>query len=228
MALTFPRDMPVRPPEQVYFELDRADFLSRERSGRLYSVQMGFPLWRLDMDLTGSTAEVFDEVRAWVSSLEGAARTFYGRDPSRPYPKAHPDGFARMRRPDTTAFDGSASSWSVDATRTLLNLAGLPKNLRLSVGDYVGFAWTTESEERRALVRCLEARIADSSGEIEAMPVTPAVPGGDFTIVPAEATAYLNEPCCIMRLDPRQTTIGKMDALMRGDVRVVALQDLRP
>ena len=140
----------------------------------------------------------------------------------------HKDGFGSMARPAGTAFDGAATSWSVDATRTLLTLNGLPKNLRLSIGDYVGFSWTTSGAQRRALVRALEAKTADSSGVISAMQVTPAVPGGAATVVPGSATAYLNEPTCIMRLDPRQTSIGKMDGLMRGDLRVVAMQDLRP
>lgn len=229
MTLTFPLDMPSRPPETVSFELDRNDLVTRAAVGRLTSVQAGFPLWRLDMDLTNLNAETFDEVRAWVAALNGAAGTFYGADPSRPYPKAHPRGFAGMRKADgVTAFTGAATSWSVDGTRSKLTLQGLPPDLVLSRGDYVGFRWQTSGAERRALVRALEAAVADATGKITDLPVSPAVPGGAYTLVPGGAVAYLDRPVCIMRLDPDQTTIGKIDPLNRAHVRVVALQDLRP
>lgn len=228
MTLTFPRAMPARPPESVRFELNRSDFLSRERSGRLASIQAGFPLWELEMDLTKASAEAFDEVSAWFDSLEGSRHPFFGSDPSRPYPRAYRNGFAGLTRAGGGSFGGACTSWSVDESRAKLTLDGLPSGFILSPRDYVGFRWTTEGAPRRALVRLLVPAVADAEGTAADLAITPAVPGGASDVVPSDAVAYLDQPCCIMRLDPRQSRVERLDPLNRAEVRVTALQDLRP
>jgi len=221
MALTFPRAMPTGGVDSQGFEISRVDFLSPRGDGRLNSVSAGFPLWRMTVTLNNADVDETDEWRAWVPAQRGASRMFFGRDLTRPFPKAYPKGFDGMIRAAGGAFTGAASSWAVNADRDVPTLSGLPANLALGRNDYVGFKWTTGGSARRALVRVMEPASA-SAGGIWSGAVEPAVPN----IVPGTAVAYLDNPDCLMRLVPDQTSIGEIDTLHSAGGTIVALQDL--
>jgi hypothetical protein len=226
MALTFPRTLPDTRTGRFRFELDRVDYSTTERRGASLGVQVGFPLWKLSVNFgAGLTENQADAWVAWADSLQGGSRTFYGCEPTRARPKTYLSGFSLMTRAGGGAFPdtGAATSWSVDTTREVLTLNGLPAGFILQVRDYVGFEWTSAGgDPRRALVRTLEAATANGSGVLT-VTISPPLP----TVVDAGATARVSGGVCIMRLLPSETTIGDRDELRRVGGTITAIQDLR-
>lgn len=223
MALTFPRPMPTGGADSQAFELARVDYLSPRTDGRLSSVAAGFPLWSMTITLNNGDADETDEWRAWVPAQRGASRLFFGSDLTRPFPKAYRQGFAGMSRAGGGSFNGSASSWAVNADRDVVTLSGLPASFALSLNDYIGFKWTTGGSARRSLVRVVEASTVNASGVL-AVTVEPAVPN----LTPGSAIAYLDRPDCLMRLVPSETSIGEIDTLHSAGGQISAIQDLLP
>lgn len=222
MALTFPLSLPTVDLSSNRFEIGRADLVSPEVSGRIGSVSVGFPLWQARYTFKDVSEEAADEWRAFVSVLRGPQRTFYGRDLTRPLPKKYPNGFAGMTRAGGGAFAGAATSWSVNGTRDGLTVNGLPAGFQLSVGDYGMFRWVTGGQQRRALIRAVEAGTASGAGVLTGLTFEPALP----TVVPAGAVFDLLNPVCIMKLLP-ETDLGEVDALGMISGQVVATQELR-
>jgi hypothetical protein len=199
------------------FELQRQQLSAPERGGRFVSVDIGQPLWSAEYATPALTEAQFSEWRAWLSSLRGSSRMFNGRDRSRRYPLLYPSGFGSLTRAGGGAFDGTATSWSVDVTRAILTFNGLPASFSISAGDYVGFAWS--SNTKRALVRAQENVNANGSG-VASFEVEPFV----SQVVPGGAVATLDQPSCLMRL------LGDSDASYNvsnfGRVSFKAIQHL--
>lgn len=208
MTISFPRAMPAYGLATQNFELSRIDYMSPTVGAGIGAVTAGSPLWSGSWALADMASEDHtEEFRAWLTSLRGSQRTFYGADQRRPLPRAYmqsglPDGFS-----------GDATTWAVTPDRDVLHL-GLPTDLELMTGDYVGFRWGTNG---RAKVRLLEGGLGSAPVTVE-----PAVP----TAVPSNAVAYLKNPVCIMRLTP-ETEFGDMDVEGRMSGRISAIQDLR-
>lgn len=207
--------MPTHGVARQRFELQRVDFMSPEVSGRIGAVAAGWPLWTGSWDLTAMTEAQSEEWRAWVRAQRGAARVFFGRDLRRRLPMNYPAGLPG-------GFAGQASSWSVDGTRSVLTMNGLPGGFVLRTGDQVGFAWTTGVAPRRALVATVEAVQATGGGSV-GVTVEPPVP----TLVPPGAVATLNAPDCLMRLLPG-TELMDMDVNRYIGARILAVQELLP
>jgi hypothetical protein len=226
-----PFDMPVRSVSRQQFELLRVDYSAPEASGRIGGVQAGFPLWMGAWQLAEMRPEKSDEWRAFMSSIRGSNRRFLGRDQKRTYPKAYASGFTGMTRAGGGAFDGSATSWSENITAdddSEVTLTGLPAGFVMSQGDYIGFHWVATEESVagltwHALVRVVEAATGDGTGEVTVV-CEPPVPSA----VPLTATAYLNEPKCVMVLVPDQSKLEAIDRreAIRGGT-LVAIQDIR-
>lgn len=220
MPVSFPRAMPAIGFGSQSFELVHQTVVAPTRGGQLTSVELGPARWRGEWQ-TNTLPEVdFHAYRAWLSSLRGSGRSFYGQDRMHRFPTNYPNGFTGLTRAGTaTAFDGTATSWSVDATRATLTLNGLPAALALLPGDYVGFSWSTT---KRALVRILEAVTANGSG-VAVFDVEPSVPA----LVPGGAVATLADPTCLMRIEP-----GSIDAsasfTKTGQISFRAVQILEP
>lgn len=223
MTLSFPRDMP-NLGEAQSFELDRVDFRSREGSGRQGAISGGQPLWRMEFQIGIGKVQTSSLARAFVTSQEGGKRLFYGYDLARKLPFAYRFGTAWA----DLGWNGIASSWSQSVATggdndglATLTLNGLPPGLVITENDYVGFKWTNGAgAQRRALVRFAEAGVANGGGVFSGV-ISPAVP----TLVPSGATATMNRPDCLMRLDMDQTKIGMQDFLARSPVTIAALQD---
>lgn len=221
MALTFPRAMPTGGVDSQSFDLARVDYLSPTADGGGGGVTAGWPLWRMTLTLNNTDVDETEEWRAWILAQRGSQRLFFGRDLTRPFPKAYPGGFAGLTRAGGGAFDGSAATWSVNADRDVITLTGLPAGFILSWNDGLGFKWTTGGAARRSLVRCVEPVVANGSG-VAALTVEPPLP----TVTSNAAVAYLNQPDCLMRLVPGETQIGEIDTLHTAGGSVTAIQRL--
>jgi len=226
-----PIEMPTSYFAAVHYELQRVDYAAPEGGGRVAGVQAGFPLWSgvWTIDVVGRDQS--DALRAFFLEVRGATRRFLGRDTLRPYPKAHAGGFAGMNRAGGGAFDGTADAWSETIAAdgdSEVTLENLPAGLVLSQGDYVGFTWeATESAVAgltwHACVRVVAGGTADGAGEVT-VTCEPPIPSA----VPAEATAYLNQPACVMALVIDQSNLP---AIGRGFVasggQITGIQDIR-
>lgn len=221
MALVFPASMPAAGAERQKLDLRRVDYSTPETGGRMAGVTAGFPLWALRLTLGEMDDDDADAWRVFLASLRGSQRTFYARDLKRPYPAAYPGGFAGLDRAAGGAFpaDGAATSWSLNGTRDVLTLSGLPADFALRPWDQVGFRWSTN---RRALVRAVEP-VTGSGAGVAAFAIEPPLP----TLVPVDAVAYLASAEVVMRVVTDQTDLGDEDAAGTSGGTVTALQDLR-
>lgn len=212
MALSFPREMPEAGIISSPLRLERVDYLSPEQSGRTLAVTAGFPLWRLTVNLQNMLFRDADIWEAWLLSLRGPQKLFYGFDPVRAMPRAH------LR----TRFQAAPASWSqaLAADVPYLSLTGLMPGQVVAVNDHIGFVWDVS---KRSLVRSLETQAADALGHVT-VAIEPAVPG----VTPSNAIVNLRKPTCLMRLVPGESqlpdpTLGYVPA----GGRIVAIQDLR-
>jgi len=226
-----PIEMPTDYYSQVDFDIQRVDFGAPEASGRVGGVQAGFPLWLATWTIDVVGMDESDAIRAFKDSIRGATRRFLGRDLVRPYPKAHPGGFAGMLRAGGGAFDGTATDWSEVITAdddSEVTLEGLPVGLELGQGDYIGFEYAATEDSVaglswHAMVRVVEGGTADALG-IVTVTSEPPVPSA----VPEGAIAYLNQPACVMALVSDQTklqAVGRRRAI--GGGQIVGIQDIR-
>lgn len=229
--LNFP-DLPAG-VARVKFEPERVDYAAPEASGRQGGVQAGWPLWMATYELERVDRDSADIWRAFIDRLRGRLRLFLAHDTSRPFPRATPNGFAGMTRAGGGAFNGSATGWAqnIDADgNAAIALTGLPANLPLSAGDYIGWKWdaagaAASSYGRRALSRVVVGATASGAGAI----TVTAEPPIDTLVVPVGAVAHLDKPSCLMRQIPdrsSQGTIGTGSALSPSTL--VAAQELRP
>lgn len=206
-----------------YFEPQRVDAITPRVDGQVTGVTLGPPLWHGRWTLGRSISRrLSDEWRAFCARLRGQQGRFFGGDHGRPFPFAYPKGFAGLTRAGGGVFDGSATSWTVNSTRDVATLNGLPAGFDLSLGDYVMWRWTTGGDERRSLHR-LVLDVEASGAGVAAVTVEPPLP----TLIPAGATADFQRPVCIMALLP-ETRIGEKTRTLRVDGTIVAIQDLRP
>ncbi|WP_058813359.1 hypothetical protein [Sphingopyxis sp. A083] len=230
-----PLPMPELPAgvARVEFEPERVDYAAPESSGRQGGVQAGWPLWLATFELDKVDRDSADLWRAFIARLRGRQRLFLASDPTRLYPRSTPRGFAGMTRAGGGAFTGSATSWAqnVDADgNAAIGLTGLPANLALATGDYIGWKWDAAgsaagSYDRRTMARVVVPAVASAGGGITVTVEPPLDP----LVVPVGAIAHLDKPACLMRQIPDRSRIGSTGAggALSG-ATLVAGQDLRP
>lgn len=215
MTITYPRDFPSSRMSRVMFEPDVQESIAPEQGGRFVSVQLGPMVWHAEFSTTPASEVEFSIWRAWLDSLDGAGRRFYGRDMRRPLPwNYRRTGFAGMTRAGGGAFDGTSATWSVNADRDVLTIETLPAGLNLVAGDYVGLK---KGNSVRSLHRMLENLSADGSG-VGAWTVRPTIDPS----VPADATVQLVKPTCLMRIVKRDRTAEHKERTVSFE----AMQDL--
>lgn len=217
--------LPTMPPgvASEYFEPEWTDLTSPRNDGRVSGVTIGFPLWHGRWSLGQSISRrLSDEWRAFVASLRGQQLRFFGYEHGRQYPWAYPKGFVGTTRAGGGAFNGAASSWSINGDRDVAGLTGLIANMDLRIGDMVMWRWETDGEPRRSLHRLLLDSTANGSGAAS-VTLTPPLP----TLVPPSAIADFERPNCIMTRLP-ETKMGEKTRTLRVDGTIVAIQDLRP
>lgn len=207
MAITFPRPMLPYGLNVQTFELDRIDYLSPTVGAGIGAVTAGAPLWSASWSLAGMSEDRMETWRAWLTSLRGSQRPFFGADQRRSLPRAYRESGL------PGGFGGDASTWALNADRDVVTL-GLPAGFILMTGDYIGFKWGAAG---RTKVRLLEGSVGGAAVTVE-----PAVP----LSVPGNAVAYLLNPVCVMKLTP-ETSFGQMDVAGQMTGQINAIQDLR-
>jgi hypothetical protein len=220
---TYPVAMPAQGFAQDYFEPMRLDYGAPEESGRIGGITGALPKWEAEWTLSKTlTLEWSDAIRAWHAGLRGMQRMFLGYDRERPFPKAYRSGFEGMTRAGGGAFGGDATSWSQSIASNgdaNLQLGGLPAGFVLGLGDYIGFRWdaagsSAGANDRRALVRVTAGATANGSGVVTVTTEPPV----DMHVVPVDAVAHLDNPCCLMKLRMDKTQLAPKDRMgvMRG------------
>lgn len=215
MTLVFPRLMPRVGANSQSFEPQEIGFLSPEQGGRLGSIRAGTPIWTMMVDLNNMREHDADTWRAWVAAQRGPGRWFYGFEIGREVPRFHRGG---------TPFTATPSGWSQaiagDGT-AYLTLHGLLPGMHLTTGDYAGFKW---DGWKRSLVRALEPAQADAGGN-----ATFAIEPPVHPVTPPGASANLNRPDCLMRLDIANTKLGRQTlGYTAAGSSLSAAQDLIP
>lgn len=205
MTISYPRSLPSTLISRVQFDPEPQEATSGEQGGRYLSVQLGPMIWRASIATTPPSETEFSKWRAWLDSLDGAGKEFYGYDPRRPYPWAYrKTGWSGLTRAVSGgAFNGTSSSWSVNSGRDEITIGAaanqqLPVGFSMSEGDYIGLVWTTSGAQRRSLHRALEPYNANSSG-VGIWSVRPTV----SPAVPSNATINLFKAACLMVVTKR-------------------------
>lgn len=220
MAITYPRPFPAVKVGTSAFRLQRNDISTPDGAGVRDSVQIGFGVWTASYVLEAMSDADSVANEAFIDSLHGSANLWLAHDLRRLYPAAYlPRRNFAGGLP--AGFSGSASAWSVDTARTGVSLDGLPVGFTLGVGDYVGFKWGS-GENRRHMVKVMEAATADGSGEV-ALNVYPAV----WETVPVDAVAHFDRPACIMKLTP-DTEMSEFSPDGQAQQRIVGVQVVLP
>jgi len=195
MSVSYPLALPSCNIESLSFELERQEAIAPEQGGRLVSVELGPALWGGKFGARPRNERDFDLWRGFIASLRGSSKLFYGRDTRRKWPRAYRGvGFAGLDRAGGGAFDGFASSFTLNGARDEIDLTGLPAGFVLAIGDYLDFRWDTS---KRSLHRIVTDLNADGSGE-GTWSLEPRVE----TVVPDDAVVNFTAPCCTMIMMP--------------------------
>lgn len=228
MTLTFPREMPSRGGVDVQFTLERQEAVAPEQGGRLVSVEIGLPRWRLQLRTGSLSMERLGQWRAFLDSLRGAGRTFFGYDPARRYPlrlqrdELTTDGGLVLLTDDGRALTADlgavATAWTVNSARDEITLTGLAAGFVIAAGDMLDLSWSTGA--KRSLHRCVESVTATDAGAVTVQ-IEPPVPA----YVPAGALASFDWPRCVMRLVPGSVSVAT-SMHRSGTVSFEALQHL--
>lgn len=205
------------------FQIRRLDHQTSARDGRAFGVTGGAPLWTLTARIENADEDETDEWFAFLDSLRGLQRPFLAHDLTRPFPKSCPLGFDGLARAGGGAFDGTATTWSVNADRDRITLTGLPADLPLSRRDGLMLRWATGGEPRRSLHRVSAPALASGAGV-----VTLAVEPPLETLVPGAAVADLARPQGVFRQVIAESGMNELDALHTATGALSAIQDLRP
>lgn len=198
MAITFPRALPPFGMQDCDFDLERYGTTNFTEGGETDFQEFADPRWRLSCRTVPLNAIDLRRCRAWIESLQGAAKFFLGRDPGYTGPAAYPDGLSGLTRAGGGAFDGTGAIADLDAGT--IDLTQLPAGFELTEGDYVGLL----ESGARGLYRILEDVSADGGGAAT-VTVEPPVITDIFT---SAATYDVLSPACIMLLTEHSAPQG--------------------
>lgn len=203
MALAFPVSLPSgfgRGPSVAVqtFRLDQGVVFQPSAGGRVYAVGVAQPRWVSAVETTELQERHAREWRAWLSAQGEGARTFVLPDLSRRRPGAYPQGVTDFVRAGWALFDGTVAPgwWSVDATRTVLTVAGtLPSGFVLSPGDLLGVSWPSL---KQTALEVVEGGTTNTLGAVT-LEIHPALP----LVVPvASATLSVLDAAVVARIVP--------------------------
>lgn len=183
MPVTYPRNFPRTFFQRSLFDLQRSLNTATSGSGARQVMERFDPLWYAEWTVANLSREEYGEWHAWILSLRGGAKPFWGFDPHRRFPQAYPTNFLSV-------MPGNGTLVSASGTSIVFN--GCPAGLVLSIGDYVSVVTTGGL---RSLHKLVEPAVANGSGqatvEVEPRVVMP---------VSAGAVVRLADASCLFRL----------------------------
>jgi hypothetical protein len=186
MTIVYPLDLlPGFPGWTTGFDLRWRQEQSTQASGRVLVKDMGSPLWTLRAASKVLSPNNLDHWRARLTALENGLQQFRGYPMSRCFPQAYPNG----TWPTGGAFNGACQLASIDASRKIISLSGLPAGFKLSVGDYVSISGD--------LHQAMEAATA-AAGTTGFFEVRPHI----WPSVTAPKAASVKQPACLMTIVP--------------------------
>ena len=186
MTIAYPINLlPGFPGWTTGFDLRWRQEQSTQASGRILVKDMGSPLWTLRAATKPLSPNNLDAWRARLTSLENGLQTFWGYPMSRCYPILYPKG----SWPTGSAFSGACTLASIDASRKIISISGLPAGFKLSIGDYVSVSGD--------LHHVMEATTA-AAGTTGFFEVRPHIWPG----VTAPKVATVKQPACLMAVVP--------------------------
>jgi hypothetical protein len=214
--ITFPRDKPDElKAVGLRFQPEPMIEQTPLRSGRIISADLGPTLWRASWTSPAMEEAEFGIVRGWYDTLLGL-EAFNAYDLLREYPLAYAGGW-----PDfglSPPFDGTCVLGNVVNAR-MVTLVGLPDGFVLSPGDYISFAYGTDS---LALHRVVAGGAVGSPPDLE-IEVRPWVrPGWEGSPAPV---VNLYRPSCHMKIIPGSWSENS-DAARHGRVSFEAVQTI--
>lgn len=224
MTLTFPRTFPVAPSGLVTrctFDVTPIGGFSRAASGQIaFQQTVGGALWELSLTTMGLNSADYDLWHSFILSLKTGG-TFKGFDPrlNRNYPLAYGTAAVGMARAGGGTFDGTASITA--AGGEVISLGSplfLPANFIVTVGDYISFAWLGG----QYIVKAMETKVADGSGVLANLSVSPWLRSGGTVPV----TASLVDPYCLMKIKPGSWQGDRQGGYFGGPVAFDAIQTL--
>lgn len=201
------------PPKIVSstFRLERVQAFNPLRGGHHQAVDLGEPVWSVDLTTTPLSREQGGAWKALLNRLRGVLNTLLIHDASRPRPLAYHDAA------DLTGWDWSSTADKFDATTatatataaaldgyawgdpritaydrtaSTIQIEGLISGATLTAGDYV--AW--DDGAARRFVQIVEDVTASASG-VATVTVEPAPPSSEVNL---PAAALLEKPAAEM------------------------------
>lgn len=200
-ALTFPLDLI---ETGVFwrrsFSLQRRQEVSRIANGGSIRKEFGRPLWMAEYTTKTLRANEVSRIRARMDSLDGGIQTFWGFDPARCRPIAHPS-----KKGFPAGVTGTGVVTLVYPDNKRLRLGSLGPGLIISAGDLlqVGAA---------DLYSVVQGGTSTPSGNITEIEVRPFLWPGTAV----NATVTVLKPSCLMAIDPASVSEDVNVATGRG------------
>jgi hypothetical protein len=174
---------------EVEFDAPAVQQISRTAGGEILQADLGARLWRGRVTLAPAYHDDADEVRALLSYLSQAGRSFLVHPVPRIGPKSDPLG--------TVLGSNAPTIHTLTGTREL-RVTGLPSAYVLSRGDYLSFTYSS-NPTRYALHQIVTGGTASAGGLTPLMEVTPpirpgAVTGAAVTLVRPVCKALFSAP----------------------------------
>jgi hypothetical protein len=167
----------------VTWDVKRTDELSGTGDGRIWQSELAPPLWTAQVDLQVGWTHELKQIAALIRSLRGAQEPFLLCDPTSKFPNADPSGLK------LGGADPYVATAGVD--RSLITLAGLPANYRLTIGDKFELSYGA-SPVRYGFYEISQDVTSSGSGVTPQFKIFPELPNS----VPINTYVKLIRPAC--------------------------------
>lgn len=168
------------------FELKWVQQQSMDRAGRVFTKDLGDPIWIGAFNTGTMSHDDCVEFQARLNSLRGSLETFSAYDTRRPYPRTLPQG----------GFDDSLCTlFAINGSRNEIRVDNIPTGLVPKIGDKLAFTYDTT---RRSLHEVVEQPGINGSNVTTSFEVRPNIPVG----VTTGTSVTFSKPDCEMNLRP--------------------------
>lgn len=218
MAYTFPMSLTQffdgLPIEFSTPELGEALDYSQTGAGEVLTADLGPRLWKMGVTIRlGHYAEI-EKVRAKLSLLRQAGRSFFVHSMPLIAPQSDPTG--------SILGSSVVKLTSVNANNREVSLSGLPPSYKITTGDFMSFAYGS-GPVRYAMHQFVEDRTADVGGVISNVEVSSFVRPG----AAPETDIRLVKPFFKAVVVPGSTNTGRSGQLVTEGLSFSVIQTLR-